>query len=502
MSENILIRGVNWVGDAVMTLPAIKAIRKSMPGRKLHLLVKPWVSPVFEKDPHIDEIILYDDRYQGIRGKYRLSKTLKEKGFSLAILLQNAFDAALITYLAGIPERIGYARDKRGFLLTKPIPYEGEDRKMHHIDYYLELLKRAGIDAPFSEPWLYLSMEERLWARDILKDMKRPVIGISPAASYGPAKHWRAERFAKVAKRIIKELNGSVVIFGKGITDATVQLSQISNDKTRLLYMVDKTTLRELIALISECDALLTTDSGPMHIGYAVKTPLIAIFGSTDPSLTGPVGKGNIVIKKDIECSPCFERECKKPQMRCMEEITAEEVFNAIKSLLPKNKAVFFDRDGTLCKEANYLNNWDDFKVFPEVSSLKLLKDNNFKLIGVTNQSGIARGIVDEGFVRQVNALFIDEYGFDDFYYCPHLPEEHCPCRKPEPEMLLQARVEHGIDLKGSYVVGDKEIDMLLAKAVGAKGILVQTGQERESSTADFIARDLNEAVNWILNTL
>jgi histidinol-phosphate phosphatase family protein len=95
--------------------------------------------------------------------------------------------------------------------------------------------------------------------------------------------------------------------------------------------------------------------------------------------------------------------------------------------------------------------------------------------------------------------MFMKDYGFDDFYYCPHHPDEHCPCRKPEPEMLLRARAQHGINLKKSYVVGDKEADMLLAKAVGAKGILVQTGELRESQDADFIAKNLTEAVNWII---
>ena len=130
---------------------------------------------------------------------------------------------------------------------------------------------------------------------------------------------------------------------------------------------------------------------------------------------------------------------------------------------------------------------------------MHLLKEKGFKLIGITNQSGIAKGIVNEEFVKEINSVFIKQYGFDDFYYCPHNPDDHCPCRKPEPEMLLRARVKHRIDLKKSFVVGDKEADMLLAEAVGAKGILVQTGEAKESQYADFIAKDLKEAVDWIL---
>lgn len=185
--------------------------------------------------------------------------------------------------------------------------------------------------------------------------------------------------------------------------------------------------------------------------------------------------------------------------MDCMDAITSDEVFDAIEHSVPKNKAVFFDRDGTLCKDAEYLNSFDNLEIFKEVSELIHLKDKGYKLIGVSNQSGIARGMVSENFTREVNGIFIDRYGFDDFYYCPHHPDEHCPCRKPEPEMILRARAEHGIDLKQSYVIGDKELDMLLAKSAGAKGILVLTGQGTESANADYVAKDLNEAVKWIL---
>jgi heptosyltransferase-2 len=185
--------------------------------------------------------------------------------------------------------------------------------------------------------------------------------------------------------------------------------------------------------------------------------------------------------------------------MGCMYAITSDDVYYGIKKILPDKPAVFFDRDGTLCRDVGYLNKYDDLHIFNDIDIVKLLKERGFKLIGVTNQSGIARGIVDEGFVKEVNNIFIKQYGFDDFYYCPHHPDDHCLCRKPEPKMLLRARAEHRIDLKKSYVIGDKEADMLLSKAVGAKGILVQTGEAKDSQHADFIAKDLKEAVNWIL---
>lgn len=501
----MLVRGVNWIGDAVMTMPALRALRKNLPGAKISLLVRPWVAPLFENNPDIDEIILYEDKFDSLIGRFKLASLLKAKKFCSSILFQNAFDAALIAFLSGIPERIGYSRDGRGFLLTSAIPFNRDDRKMHHIFYYLNILKNIGIDidTEYSHPCIYLSMEERLRARDILKNLRRPVIGINPGATYGSTKRWPSGRFAEVSKRIITELDGSVVIFGSkteaGIAEEIASNSRLSALSSQLLILAGKTSLRELSALISECDILLTNDSGPMHIGYAVRTPLVAIFGSTDPLLTGPLGKEDVVIKKELKCSPCFKRECDKQQMACMTSITPDEVFEAVKHLVPKNRAVFFDRDGTLCKDVGYLNKFEDLEIFKETEDLKALKEKGFKLIGVSNQSGIARGIVKEDFTKEVNKIFIEQYGFDAFYYCPHHPDEHCSCRKPEPVMILRARAEHGIDLKKSFVIGDKELDMLLAKAAGARGIFVLTGHGTESANADYTAKGLREAVEWIL---
>jgi len=461
------------------------------------------VAPLFEKSPDIDDIVLYGDRYEGLFGKLRLAGALRREKYDRAILLQNAFDAALMAFLAGIPERIGYGRDFRNFLLTKPIHFHGEDRRMHHIEYYLELLRRAGIDASATVPWIELTLEERLSAREKLGGLKRPVVGINPGARFGPAKQWKPERFASLVKKIVEELGGSAVVFG-GSGEAALA-SGIANlagvEPSSAMVMAGKTTLRELAALISECDALVTTDSGPMHIGYATRTPLVAIFGSTSPKLTGPVGYGFKVVQHKTKCAPCFKRKCaEKEAMRCMDAVSVEEVFEALRGILPKNKAVFFDRDGTLCEYSEYLNGWDKFKVMDDIISLIDLIINNYLLIGITNQSGIARGIVDEDFARKANAVFTGKYQFRDFYYCPHHPDEHCPCRKPEPEMLLRARAEHRVDLKSSYMVGDRDSDMLLARAVGAKAVLIDSERADDARAhADFIARSLTEAVSWIL---
>jgi len=508
--DNILIRGVNWVGDAVMTMPAIRAVRQAYPDAQISLLVKPSVSPLFEHDPNVDEIISYDDGYRGLSGKIRLARQLKQGCFSRAFLLQNAFDAALISFLARIPERVGYNRDGRGMLLTRGIPFDLPAKEMHHIDYYLNLLEKAGLDPVPSKPWIHLLPAERRAARETLQSLRRPVVALNPGAAYGSSKRWPPARFSELAVRFMQEKAAGIIILGgpketgiaaeieQGIRLLCSGAGVCGPADIQVMNLAGKTTLRGLAAVISEADLLITNDSGPMHIGYAVRTPLVAIFGSTSPQHTGPVGRDVVVLKKEVDCAPCFERQCRRGDLKCMEMISAEEVFDAGSKLIKTERAVFFDRDGTLCRDAHYLSRMEDFELLPGIDELRLLKDRGFRLIGITNQSGIARGKVPEDFVRKVNNIFIGQYGFDAFYYCPHHPDEHCACRKPEPGLLYDARADHAIDLKQSFMVGDKDIDMLLAASVGATGIQVRTGQEEQSPAVDHGAADLREVVKLI----
>ena len=339
-------------------------------------------------------------------------------------------------------------------------------------------------------------------------------MGINPGATYGSAKRWQPRKFAEVIYRIINELNGSVVLFGSSpeieIANEIISNAQSTDNPPLppfskggaggILNMAGKTTLRQLASLISECDAFITNDSGPMHIASAVPVPIVALFGSTNPEATGPLGKRHEIIYKGLSCSPCMKRECPERHLRCMEEITVDDVFNALKAVLPEKKAVFLDRDGTIIEDAVYLNTLEKLKILPYVpEGIQRLKSAGFKLIGITNQSGIASGIVDEGFVKESNAYLQKTLGIDAFYYCPHHPDDNCLCRKPETLLLRKARAEHGINLRTSYVIGDKISDVLLAKNSGAKGILFTTGQDKESPDADFTSGDFTAIVEWIL---
>jgi len=516
--QKILIRGVNWIGDAVLTIPAIHAVRKAFPDSYISLLVKPWVADIFRVNNDINEIILYEDRYKGLKGKLGLAKILKGKKFSTAILLQNAFDAALITWLAGIPERTGYNTDFRSLLLTNAVPLTKEILAQHQVSYYLNIVRSTGAGAVAAEPYLSITREERDRAKREIESFNTaqlPVIGINPGATYGSAKRWLPERFAELIISIIDALNRNVILFGSQSeiaatheivkiirsysSQVTHHTSLIDDYESHILNMAGRTSLRELAALIAECDAFVTNDSGPMHMASALFVPTVAIFGSTNRKTTGPFGRGHRTVSRNLPCAPCMKRECPEGHLRCMTEVRADEVFEAVKKLLPKRKAVFLDKDGTLIEDKNYLNSFDDLVMLPDVKeNLYRLKEGGFKLIGITNQSGIARGIVDETFVRESNSFLERELGIDDFYYCPHHPDENCACRKPEPLLILRARLKHSVNLKKSFVIGDKESDVQLAANAGAQGVLITT-QPPESTCASYIAKDLKDAVDWIL---
>jgi heptosyltransferase-2 len=484
---NILIRDVNWLGDAVMSLPAIRGIRKLHQNAKIYLLVRKKLAQLFKIENSIDEIIIYED---GLKGKIKAIKKLRKIKLQRAYLLQNAIDAGILAYLAGIPERVGWDRDCRRFFLTHPIPYKGEDKKIHHIDYFFTIPKRFNPSLHPEYPWLMVSLNDRLLAREELKQLKRPILAVAPGATYGDTKKWDAHKFAEII-RMFTEKYGSVIILGQKKEGLSLN---IKDNENNVYDLTGKTSLFDLIKILSECDLLLCNDSGIMHLGYALGAPLVAIFGSTSPKLTGPPRFAGKVIKAEISCSPCFKKRC--PDIKCMKLIDVEEVWNALLELLPTKKAIFFDRDGTLCKDANYLNKWEDFEIFPHIETLRELKELGFMLIGVTNQSGIARNIVDEDFVKQVNQIFITKYCFDDFLYCPHHPMDNCFCRKPNPAMALIARYKYKIDFKNSYVVGDKDSDMQLAQMIGAKGILMDRDAKNLKDVVELIKKEVNAKRN------
>ena len=336
--ERLLIRGTNWIGDAVMTLPAIAAVRETWPRTQISVLAKPWVAEVYRLSEDIDRIVIFEEpgRHTGFTGKMRLTTELKELCFDGAILLQNAIEAAIIARLAGIPVRAGYNSDGRGWLLTHSVRRTARIRRVHQVFYYLEMVKALGCRPAERDVYLqagddYDILAETLFSRfGIAKN--KTLIGIAPGAAYGPAKRWFPDRFAAVADRLIDQYDGQVLIFGSA-GDAPSAAEVKKNSRNSLVDISGKTNLQEAIALIASCDLFISNDSGLMHVAGALGIPTVAIFGSTNPSATSPVGKNSVVVHHDVPCGPCLKPVCPN-DFCCMKLITVDEVCEAARKLM------------------------------------------------------------------------------------------------------------------------------------------------------------------------
>jgi len=341
--RNILVRATNWVGDAVMSVPALQELREQFPEARISILARPWVASLYGREPFCDELIPYDAPrgWRGARQKWKLASDLKQRGFDCAILFQNAFEAAALVKAAGIPSRIGYSRDGRAWLLTQPIPVPkpGETPR-HQRFYYLELLKRAGLIGAYSVDRPIRLAGAQAAARTGYSIFRQagfggPVIGLSPGAAYGGAKRWLPERFAEAAVRLACERRAGIAIFGsEEETPIAAKVREgVETAGVLCVNFAGKTSLREFIEMAAACDLFLTNDSGPMHIASALGIPTVAIFGATDSGATGPTGASSTVVRVPVECSPCLLRECPIDH-RCMTAVSAGRVTEAALSLI------------------------------------------------------------------------------------------------------------------------------------------------------------------------
>lgn len=333
----ILVRATNWVGDAIVSLPALRAIRKRWPEAELTVLARPYVADLYRRQKVADHLLRYDasGAHRGWRGRERLATELRKQNFDMAILLQNAFDAAWIAWRARIRQRVGYVRDGRGLLLTDsiPTPRRGEI-PAHEQFYYLELLRRAGwLDSLSGESWISLTVEDsfRRNAEDsLLAAGARPNIlriAIGAGAAYGSAKCWPPERFAAIADRLASAYGCDVILFGAA-TEAGVSQAIIGGMRRTPVDLTGKTALTDLPALLAQCHLFIGNDSGAMHVAAAVGLPVVAIFGPTDAEGTAPVTPRCTIVQEKSFCSPCFLRRCPIDH-RCMKSVTADAVTSA-----------------------------------------------------------------------------------------------------------------------------------------------------------------------------
>jgi heptosyltransferase-2 len=366
-----VVRGVNWLGDAVMTTPALQRLREGLPDAHIALLTHEKLADLWQHHPSLNSIITFSAG----ENPWSVARRLRTENFQAALVLPNSPRSALEVWLARIPQRIGYARPWRNRLLTQPLaPRPGQmrmpkrsageirrlvrhatdgpppaagatpHRTAHQIHDYLHLAAALGANPEPLPPRLEITPAEmRQPAAAFLSDWPgtaqitgpgKPLIflGLNPGAEYGPAKRWPAERFAAVAREVSRKMPDCLWLAFGGAGDRALcdDIARLAG--SRVLNLAGKTTLRELMALLKLCRVVLTNDSGPMHVAAALGTPVVVPFGSTSPELTGPGLPGDPrhqLLTSGAPCSPCFRRTC-PIDLRCMTGIGPERVVEAV----------------------------------------------------------------------------------------------------------------------------------------------------------------------------
>lgn len=324
MTERILVRAPNWVGDVVLALPALRDLRRAFPKARLTVLARPWVSGLYGAVPEVDALL-------HSRGHRADVAALRDR-FDIAVLLPNSFGTAFTAWRAGIAERWGYATDGRGFLLTRGCPVPIAVRGRSQVHYYRAMIEGLGLptDGP---PDASLACPPA-WSDEAaaLLGGEGPWIGVNPGAFYGTAKRWIPERFAAVADIVARRMGGRVVIVG-GAAERPLGEAVAAQLRAPVRVLAGETTLAALVGVLSRLRLLLTNDSGPMHLAAALGTPLVAVFGSTDGSETAPIGRQARVVRQPVRCAPCLLRECPIDH-RCMTGVDTARVSEAALALI------------------------------------------------------------------------------------------------------------------------------------------------------------------------
>jgi heptosyltransferase-2 len=360
-APRILIRGTNWLGDAVMTTPALLRLREKFPGAHIALLTPDKLNDLWLHHPAVNETLSFSTG----ENAFAVGKKVRAGKFDLTLVLPNSPRSALEVFLAGIPKRIGYARAWRNLFLTQTVVPRTDAVKMqkrsvaeirrlishnpdarpqtphssHQIHEYLHLAAALGANPEPLPPQLAVTPEEIEAAKKKfgLSEIMQPILGLNPGAEYGPAKRWPIERFIATARRIQQQKDCLWLMFGAKNDAPIAQRIEIGlGGMPTVMNLTGQTSLRELMALLKLCRVLLTNDSGPMHVAAALGTPVVVPFGSTSPELTGPGMPGDPrhrLLKSEAPCSPCFLREC-PIDFRCMNGINVERVVEAVLSMV------------------------------------------------------------------------------------------------------------------------------------------------------------------------
>lgn len=339
--KRILITRTDRMGDVVLSLPAIKAVKEAFPSAHITVMVQPRMDDLLKGNPHIDEVIVYDKnkKHKGILRNIGFVSQLRSKKFDAALIFHTTKRINLLCFLAGIPRRIGYARGKADFLLTDRLENAKKAGEKHEAEYSLDILRYLGIAPEFSNPVIYVSAEDEKKAEDILKGLGiapgEKFVILHPGASC-VSKMWPLENFARTGDMLIENLKIKVMI---NLAPSQTGLGEKVKGmmKNKPVFYCEPTTLGELAALFKRAGLVISNDSGPAHVASAVGIPVISIFGRNQKGLSPvrwmPLGNKAIAVHKDVGCTECPAHNCKKGFL-CLKAITPEEILKEAKKLL------------------------------------------------------------------------------------------------------------------------------------------------------------------------
>lgn len=342
--ERIVVRGTNWVGDAVMTVPALREIRRLFPAANITLATRSWARGLFAEADFVDDFQVHDG--SGLRSVVQQVREWRKRNFDLAVLLPNSLETALVASLARVPLRIGYATDGRQALLTHPLDLPEWRNSKHEVFYYLKivaelewLVKREQTFLDIQpDGSLAVSAARKSAARDFLRargvgtSNGRALVALCPGSVNSRAKRWPTERYAALGDKLIDELGAEVVLIGSA-AEAEVSGVVSGQMRNKPVVLSGQTDLAELVAILSQVDLLVTNDTGPAHIASALERPTLVIFGPTNPLTTRPFSPFGEIVRQPPDCAPCMLRDCPIDH-RCMTAITPDEVFERARILL------------------------------------------------------------------------------------------------------------------------------------------------------------------------
>ncbi len=338
----IVIRGTNWIGDAVMTIPAMRQMRRIFPDSHISLHTRSWAEGIFRDAEFVDEILTFEKESSSLRTIKKQAKVWREKDFDLCLLFTNSFQTALLSKLGKAKKRFGYKNEGRGFLLTNAFTKPVWKNEKHEVFYYLNLV--AEVEKVYfgtqtvldNEPKfeLQVSSERRSNARKMLSengvDTVKKTIALGVGSTNSRAKRWQTESFAKLNDLLQIELDANVVLIGSA-DESDISNEVFGKSNSKPIILTGKTSLAEVTAILTEIDLLVSNDMGLAHVSAAVGTKTLTIFGPTNPLTTKPWNAA-IIRREDVECSPCMLRDCPIDH-RCMTWISPEDVFENVRRL-------------------------------------------------------------------------------------------------------------------------------------------------------------------------